>query len=193
MPVARILDAISSGPGVYSIFWSLFWLMLYCGPLTRIDLVQKWTSLSRKRICFELKSICFLETEWFTFRPKSGLVPLSPLRISKWRQKFIAPFELSFGGDELWAISDEILALHTRESGIRNRPKFISTKWKFKWWRWTFAIHFEIRSGDKGRGDAMRVDSVVSDDNTANSDRCKTPGSNGETSINITLNSRKEV
>ena len=39
----------------------------------------------------------------------------------------------------------------------------------------------------------MRVDSVVSDDNTANNDRCKIPGSNGETSINITLNSRKEV
>ena len=60
-----ILDVISSGPLEYSIFWTLFWEMSYCCPLTRTDLVQKWTSLLRKITRSEPKSICFLETEWF--------------------------------------------------------------------------------------------------------------------------------
>ena len=48
------------------------------------------------------------------------------------------PFELSFGGDELWVISDARSLSMLDEDFIRNNPKFISTKWKFKWWRWTF-------------------------------------------------------
>ena len=59
--------------------------------------------------------------------------------------------ELSFSGDELWVTSDKILTKHTRGSSVRNNPKFIFTKWKFKWWRWTFASTSIFRGGDKGK------------------------------------------
>ena len=58
------------------------------------------------------------------------------------------PFELSFGGDEFWAISDARSPSILSEDFIRNSPKFISTKWKFKWWKWTFAStsNFEVET-----------------------------------------------
>ena len=50
--VKNVLDVSPFGPGVCSIFRSLFWEILYCGSLTRTDLVRNWNSLEIKRTCF---------------------------------------------------------------------------------------------------------------------------------------------
>ena len=50
-----MLNVSPSGPGVCSNFWSLFWWMLFCGPLARTDLVKKWTSLERNNMLIAKK------------------------------------------------------------------------------------------------------------------------------------------
>ena len=57
-------------------------------------------------------------------------------------------FELSFSGDELWVISDARSPSMLGKDFIRNNPKFISTKSKFKWWRWTFVSTSIFRGRD---------------------------------------------
>ena len=44
----KLLDALSSGPKICSIIWSLIWQMLYCSPLVKTDSGPK-VYLSRKK------------------------------------------------------------------------------------------------------------------------------------------------